>query len=61
MSIAAIAPTDDIYGERWRLWQVAYAHSSRQTHTRARLVFAVTFIILAVWLGLQLLSAQPWP
>lgn len=60
MSIPAIAPTEDVYAERWRQWQLANAQSSRKTATRARIVFAAILIALAASLGLQLLSSQPW-
>jgi hypothetical protein len=59
MSIPAIAPTDDVYAERWRQWELANAQSSRKTAAHARIVFAAIFIAAAASLGV-LLSLQPW-
>jgi hypothetical protein len=58
--ITTIAPTEDIYAEGWRQWQLAYTESSRKAQTRARIVFTVVLTGLAAALGLQLLSSQPW-
>lgn len=61
MSVTTIAPTEDAYAaERWRQWQLAYMESSHTVATRARVVFIVVLIGLPAWLGLQLLSSQPW-
>ena len=54
MSIPTVAPTEDVYAERWRQWQLANAESSLNSAVWARIVFAVVFIALAGFLGLSL-------
>lgn len=57
MSIPMIVPTENVvHAERWRQWQSAYAESSRQSSTRARIVFTVVLTALAIAFGVQLLS-----
>lgn len=57
MSITTIAPTEDVYAERWRVWQLAYTESSRKSATQMRILFTVVLAALAIALGVQLLSA----
>jgi len=57
MSITTIPPSQDSSAERWRQWQLRNAESSRQSATRARIVFTVIFAALSGWLGVELLSS----
>jgi hypothetical protein len=59
MSTTTLAPTEDAYAERWRLWQLANAESNRRTAAQARIVFTVIFITLTGLVGL-LLSSRLW-
>ena len=52
-----IATTEDPEAERWRQWRLAYTDSSRKTAARARIVFTVILSVLAIVLGLQIVSS----
>jgi hypothetical protein len=57
MSITTIAPTEDaVHAERWRVWQLANAESSRKAATQMRILFTVVVTALAIAFGVQLLS-----
>ena len=57
MSITTIAPTENVvHAERWRLFQLAYAESSRKATTRGRIVFTLVLTALAIAFSVQLLS-----
>jgi hypothetical protein len=55
---ASVQP-DENAPQRWRRWRQTYAHSGAGAR-RARVVFAVVLTVLAVWLGLQLMSWRFW-
>jgi len=57
MSTITIAPAEDAYAERWRLWQLANAEINRNSAVWTRIVFTVVFVALTGWFGL-LLSAR---
>ena len=54
MSTTTGAPTEDVYAERWRQWQLANVQSNLNSAIWARIVFTVIFIAAAGWLGLSL-------
>jgi hypothetical protein len=57
MSVTTIAATEESgHAERWRLWQLAYAESSRKAATQMRILLTVVLTALAIALGLQLFS-----
>jgi hypothetical protein len=57
VSITTTAPAEDVYAERWRLWQLAYTESSRKSAMQVRIVFTLVVTALAIAFGLQLLYA----
>jgi type IV secretory pathway component VirB8 len=57
MSITTSVPDEAVSAERWRQWHLRNAESSRNSATRARIVFTVLFTALAACLGLQFLSS----
>ena len=57
MSIVTIAATEDPHAERWQQWRLAYTDSSRKTAVRARILFTVILSVLAIVVGLQVLSS----
>ena len=56
MTMTTIAPAEDVYAERWRLWQLANAVSSRKTVLHARIAFTLILTVIAAALAQQLLG-----
>ena len=54
MSVPLVAATDEAHAKRWREWQLENEYGQREGSRRARVVFTVIFIVLGIWLGLQL-------
>ena len=58
MSAPLTVDTADVHAKRWREWQLKNEHTQRKGARTARLMFAVIFIALSLWLGVQLLYSQ---
>ena len=56
MSVPIIAAAEGIHAERWREWQLENARGQKKEAARARLAFTTLFIVVTLWLGLQLMS-----
>jgi hypothetical protein len=57
LSAVQVVSSDEVdaSAERWRQWQVRNAVTRRKSTRQAHIGFTVLFVVLGVWLGLQLL------
>jgi hypothetical protein len=56
MSVSLVSAIEEARAKGWRDWQAKNEHGERRGAQRARVVFTLIFIVLGVWLGLQLVS-----
>ena len=58
MNTAMTADTVDAHARRWRDWRLKNEHRQRKGARRARVVFTVIFVAVALWLGVQIVYSQ---
>jgi hypothetical protein len=59
--VQPLLPEEVAAADRWHQWQVRNAVASQIGATRARIAFAVIFVGVGAWFGLQLFTPALWP